>query len=150
MFALRILRSSAGRSGIRLRGTTALSSSVGIGSLGRRAGIQVSLVLIDGPVEDIVVLEALTDEEITEDLTEVAVVRLVVETERTSVVKVNGELVREATAKNLGRGGHLLLHDAVVLLLLGSSLQTLPGKRTAAEVKHDVTKRFHVITSRLF
>lgn len=118
-----------------------------VGSLGD--GLGVLLVLVDGPVEDVVVLEAFTDEEITEDLAEVRVVGLVIETERTGVVEVDGELVREATAKDLGRGGHLLLHDAVVLLLLGSSLESLPGKGSTAEVEHDISERFHVITAGL-
>ena len=108
------------------------------------------LVLVDGPVEDVVVLEALTDEEITEDLAEIRVVGLVIEAERAGVVEVNGKLVGEAAAENLGWGGHLLLHDAIVLLLLGGSLEALPGKGAAAEVEHDVAKRLHVITARLF
>lgn len=107
------------------------------------------LVLVDSPVEDVVVLETLTDEEIAEDLSEVAVVGLVVESERTGVVQVDGELVGEATAKDLGRRGHLLLHDAVIFLLLSSSLQTLPRERATAEVQHHVAQRFHVITARL-
>ena len=119
-----------------------------IGSLSD--GLRVLLVLVDGPVEDVVVLEALTDEEVPEDLAEVRVVGLVVEAERASVVEVDGELVREATAEHLGRGGHLLLHDAVVLLLLGGRLKTLPGKGTAAEVQHHVTERLHVVTAGLF
>jgi hypothetical protein len=94
-------------------------------------------------------LEALTNEEITEDLSEVGVIRLVVETKRTSVVEVDGELVGEATAEDLSWGGHLLLHDSVILLLLGGSLQSLPRKGATAEVEHNVTKRLHVITTRL-
>lgn len=38
------------------------------------------VVLVDGPIKDIVVLESLANEEITEDLAEVAVVGFVVET----------------------------------------------------------------------
>jgi hypothetical protein len=117
------------------------------GGLGN--GLSVLLVLVDGPVEDVVILEPLADEKIAEDLAEVAIVGLVVEAERASVVEVDGELVRESAAENLGRSGHLLLHDAVVLLLLGGSLETLPRKRTTAEVEHDVTKRLHVITTGL-
>ena len=107
------------------------------------------LVLVDGPVEDVVVLERFTDEQVTEDLAEVGVVGLVVEAQRTSVVEVDGEFVGVAPAQDLGGGGHLLLHDTVVLLLLGSSLQSLPGERATAEVEHDVAQRFHIITTRL-
>jgi hypothetical protein len=119
-----------------------------VGSLGN--GLGVLLVLVDSPVEHVVVLEAFTDEEITEDLAEVRIVGLVIEAEGARVVQVDGELVGEATAEHLGGGGHLLLHDAVVLLLLGGRLQALPGKGTAAEVEHDVSERLHVITAGLF
>lgn len=151
VITLRVLRSATGRSSIRLGSSSALgSNNIGVGRLGRGAGVQVALILVNSPVENIVILESLADEEITEDLAEIAIVGLIVESERSSVVEVNGELVGEAAAKDFGRGGHLLLHDSVVLLLLGSSLQTLPRERATTEVEHDVAKRFHIITARLF
>lgn len=112
-------------------------------------GLGILLIFVDGPIENVIVLETLADEEITEDLSEVGVVGLVVETKGTSIVKVDGELVREATAENFSWGGHLLLHDAVVLLLLGGSLQSLPWEGSAAEVEHNVSERLHIITTRL-
>ena len=119
-----------------------------VGSLGD--GLGVLLVLVDGPVEYVVVLEAFTDEEIAEDLAEVRVVGLVIEAEGAGVVEVDGELVGEATAEDLGGGGHLLLHDAVVFLLLGGRLKTLPGEGSTAEVKHDIAEGLHVVTAGLF
>lgn len=107
------------------------------------------MVLVDGPVEDVVVLEALANKKITEDLAKVAVVGLVVEAKGTSVVQINGKLVGKPAAKDISGGSHLLLHDAVVLLLLSSSLQSLPGKRATAEVEHDIAERLHVIATRL-
>ena len=112
-------------------------------------GLCVLLVLVHGPVEDVVVLEALADEEVAEDFAEVGVVRLVIEAERAGVVEVDGELVGEAAAEDLGGSGHLLLHNAVVLLLLGGSLQALPREATAAEVEHNVAEGLHVITAGL-
>lgn len=103
-------------------------------------GLGILLVLVDGPVENVVVLERLANEQVTEDLAKVGVVGLVIETKRTGVVQVDGEFVGEATAENLSGGGHLLLHDAVVLLLLSRRLQSLPRKRSTTEVKHDVAK----------
>jgi hypothetical protein len=123
--------------------------SLGLVGGGLSDGLSILLVLVDGPVKDVVVLEAFTDKEVAEDLAEVRVVGLVVEAERARVVEVDGKLVGEATAQDFGRGRHLLLHDAVVLLLLSSSLQTLPGERATAEVEHDVTERLHVVTTRL-
>jgi hypothetical protein len=119
-----------------------------VGSLGD--GLSVLLVLVDSPVEHIIVLEAFTDEEITEDLAEVRVVRLVVKAEGAGVVQVNSELVGEATAKDLGGGGHLLLHNAVVFLLLGGRLKTLPREGPTAEVQHDISQGLHVIATGLF
>jgi hypothetical protein len=112
--------------------------------------LSVLLVLVHSPVKDVVVLEALADEEITEDLAEVGVVRLVVEAKRAGVVEVDGELIGEATAEDLGRCRHLLLHDAVILLLLGGRLQTLPRETATTEVEHDISERLHVITAGLF
>lgn len=117
------------------------------GSLGN--GLGILLVLVDGPIEDVIVLETLTNEEIAEDLAEVRVVGLVIETKGTSVVEVDGELIGEATAKDLGWSGHLLLHDTVVLLLLGSSLEPLPWEGSTAEVEHNVSEGLHVVTTRL-
>lgn len=110
---------------------------------------RVLLILVHGPIEDVVVLEALADEEITENLAKVTVVGLVVETQRTSVVQVDGELIGESAAQDLCRSRHLLLHDAVVLLLLSSRLQTLPGQRASAKVEHDIAEGLHIVTSRL-
>lgn len=109
----------------------------------------VLLILVDSPVEHVVVLKALADEEVAEDLAEIGVVGLVVEAERARVVEVDGELVREAAAEDFSWSGHLLLHDTIVLLLLRRRLEALPGKRATAEVEHDIAKRFHVITTRL-
>ena len=115
-----------------------------------RNRLSILLILVDGPVKDVVVLESFTDKQVTEDLAKVRVIRLVIKTEGASVVQIDGKLIGESTAQDLGWGRHLLLHDAVILLLLGSSLQSLPGKRAAAEVEHDVSKGLHVITTRLF
>jgi hypothetical protein len=118
------------------------------GSLGN--GLGILLVLVHGPVENIVILEAFANEEIAEDLAQVRVIGFVIEAEGTGVVQVDGKLVGEATAEDLCGGCHLLLHDTVVLLLLGSSLESLPGKGATAEVEHHIAKRLHVVTTRLF
>lgn len=106
-------------------------------------------VFVDRPVKDVVVLESFTDKQVAEDLPEVRVVGLVVEAERPGVVEVNGKLVGEATAEDLSGSGHLFLHNAVVFLLLGSSLESLPWKRATAEVEHDISQRLHVVAARL-
>ena len=115
-----------------------------------RNGLGILLILVDGPVKDVVVLESFPDKQVTEDLAEVRIVRLIVETKGASVVQVDGKLIGESTAKNFRRGRHLLFHDPVILLFFGGSLQSLPGKRTTAEVEHDISKGLHVITTGLF
>lgn len=113
-------------------------------------GLGILLVFVDRPVEDIVVLEALADEQITEDLSKIGIVGLVIETKGTGIVQIDGKFVGETTAESLGRGRHLLFHDPIILLLLGGSLQPLPWQRTSAEIEHDISERFHVIATGLF
>ena len=113
-------------------------------------GLRVLLILVDGPVEHVVVLETFADEEIAEDLSKVRVVRLVIETQRARVVQVDGELIGEPATEYLGGRRHFLFHDPVVLLLLGGSLQSLPWEGAAAEVQHDISQGFHIITAGLF
>ncbi len=91
-------------------------------------GLGVLLILVDGPVKDVIILEGFSDEKVTEDLSQIGVVWLVIEAEGAGVVEIDGELIREPTAENLRWGCHLLLHDSVVLLLLGGSLEPLPWK----------------------
>lgn len=56
----------------------------------------------------------------------------------------------ESIAKILDCGGLLLLANLLILLLVGGSLETLPGEATSEEVQEDVAQSFEVITSRLF
>ena len=62
---------------------------------------------------------------VTEDLAQVGVVRLVVKAEGPAVLEVGAEFQWEAFAQELDGRGHLLLTDLLVLLLLGSSFQSL-------------------------
>ena len=118
------------------------------GSLGN--GLSILLVFVDSPVKDVVILERLTHEQVPEDLAKVGIIRLVVKAKRASVVEVDGKLVGEAAAQDLSGSCHLLLHDSIVLLLLGSRLQSLPRKRTTTEVEHHIAQGLHIITTRLF
>lgn len=88
-------------------------------------------------------------ERLGEELSEVIVVRGILETEISNVGKVLGELLGEAFAQILDNGGLLLLANLLVLLLVGSSLQALPGETAAEEVEEDVTKGLKIVSSRL-
>ena len=113
-------------------------------------GVVIGNTALDAPVEDVIVLIALANEQVTEQLAKVGVIRLVVEAESAGVVKEDAELVGETTAQKVGGSRHLLLHDAVVLLLLGGGLEALPGKSATKEVHEDVCKGLDVIPAGLF
>lgn len=66
--------------------------------LDARAGT-FSLVAVHAPVEDVVVLISLANEEVAEELAKVGVIGLVVKAEGTGVVEENPKLIREATAE---------------------------------------------------
>lgn len=101
------------------------------------------------PVEDIIILEALTNKEVTEELAKVGIIRLVVEAKSTSVVQKDAKFARKATAEDISGCRHLLFHDPVVLLLLGSGLESLPRKGATQEVHQHIRERFKVITTGL-
>ena len=61
---------------------------------------------LDRPIKQVVILESLSDKQVSEELSEVRVVGLVVESERSAVIEVDGKLVGEASAKTLGGGCH--------------------------------------------
>lgn len=60
------------------------------------------------------------------------------------------KLTREAVAEVLDGSSLLLLSNLLVLLLVGSSLQTLPWKATAQEVHENVTKGLEIVSTGLF
>jgi len=105
---------------------------------------------LDTPVEHVIILIPFTDKEIPEELPQVGVVGLVVEPQGSSVVQEDGKFVRETTTEKVGRCSHLLLHDPIVLLLLCSGLEALPGEGTTEEVHEDVREGFEIITASLF
>ena len=117
-------------------------------SLGRQAGLLL-LQVEDRPVEHVVVLEALAVEQLLEKALEVGVIGPVLEAEGAAVFKVGAEFGRVALAQLFGRGRHLAVHDALVLLLLGVGLEALPGEGAADEVHEDVAERFQVVAAAL-
>ena len=118
------------------------------GSLGRQPGLLL-LQVEDRPVEHVVVLEALAVEQLLEEALEVGVIGPVLKAEGAAVFKVGAEFGRVALAQLFGRGRHLAVHDALVLLLLGVGLEALPGEGAADEVHEDVAERFQVVAAAL-
>src|ERR1700733_1100792 len=109
----------------------------------------VFLGALDTPIENVVVLVAFANEKVTEKFAKVRVVGLVVETKGAGVVEENSKFVGIASAEEIGGSGHFLLHDAIVFLLLGSSLEPLPRKGTTEEVHEHVSQRFEIIATGL-
>ena len=60
-----------------------------------------------------------------------------------------GIRTREAVAEILDGSSLLLLPNLLVLLLVGSSLETLPREAATEEVHEDVTQSFQVVSARL-
>ena len=69
-----------------------------------------------------------------EDFAEVRIVRFVVKAEHIGVFKEDARFIGETLAEAISRGGHLLLHDVIIFLLVGSSLVFLPWEGTIEEV----------------
>ena len=116
---------------------------------GRFAGAIILSVTLDTPIEDVVILITFTNEQITEELAEIGIIRFVIEAQSPCVIEENAKFVGESTTEEIGGGGHFLFHDTVILLLLGSSLQTLPRKGASEEVHQDVGKRLEIIAAGL-
>mmetsp|Transcript_25048 Transcript_25048/g.57679 ORF Transcript_25048/g.57679 Transcript_25048/m.57679 type:complete len:367 (+) Transcript_25048:66-1166(+) len=106
-------------------------------------------VFQDGPVEDVVVLETTAHKEVPEELSKVAVVRLVLKAQRTNVDEVGHKLLRKTFAEYLRRCRHLLFTDLLVFLFLVRSSQTLPRQTTPNEIHEDVTQCLQIVSPAL-
>ena len=86
----------------------------------------------------------------TEQLTQIHIIGTFFESKTAAVVEIHGKFCRKPFAQNLDRCGHFLFTDFFVFLLLGSSLEALPGEGSAIEVHEDVAEGFHIIPAGLF
>jgi hypothetical protein len=104
---------------------------------------------LDAPIKDIIVLIALADKEISEELAEIGIIGLVIKAKGSSVVQKDTELIGKTTAKEVSGRGHLFFHDAVIFLFLGSGFQTLPGEGTTEEVHKNISEGLEVVPTGL-
>ena len=119
-------------------------------NLGSRSlGAVIASATLDTPVENIIVLVTFTDEKIAEKFSQIGVIRFVIETKSPGVVQKYAEFVGKSATEEIRGSGHLLFHDTIVFLLLGSSFETLPWQSTAEEVHKNVSEGFKVITTGL-
>lgn len=106
-------------------------------------------VFEDSPIEDVVVLKSLADEQVAEEFAQVCVIRFIIKPQRPSIIQENSKLIRKPPAQNLRRSRHLLFHNTIIFLFLGGCLKALPRERSPTEIHHDISQRFEIIATRL-
>jgi hypothetical protein len=84
-----------------------------------------------------------------EELSEIVVIGSVLKTQVADICQILGEFLGEALAEILDSSGLLLLTDLLILLLVGSSLQALPGEAATKEVQENVAKSFEIVSTGL-
>jgi len=108
------------------------------------------LVVEDGPIEDEVILVALSEKQVLQQPTQVGIIRPVLEAQTSAIVQVCHKINWEMLAQNLHRCRHLLLHDFLVLLLLRIRPQALPWQAAAVEIHQNVADSLQIVTATLF
>lgn len=134
-----------------------LSANVGSGSMatltipGRRSGHVPALAVVELHPVVLAVLDLTSAlESLSEEITKVVVVGGVLEAKVADVGQVLVELLRETITEVLDGSRLLLLANLLVLLLVGSSLETLPRQTTAEEVHEHVAECLEIVTTGLF
>jgi len=88
--------------------------------------------------------------ELSKQPSQVFIVRRISKPQGVAVIKIQKEFLLVPLTKPIECLLHFVLQNEVVLILLGFSTQTLPGKHSSQEVQQDVAERFQVISSTLF
>jgi hypothetical protein len=109
------------------------------------ASATIVLDSLDAPIEDVVILVAFSNKEVSEELEKVRIVGFIVKLESTSVVKEDAKLVGKTATETISGGSHLLLHDTIVFLLL----ESLAREGTAEEVRQHIGEGFEIIAAGL-
>ena len=102
------------------------------------------------PVVLVIVLVALLEEQMPEELPEVIVIGPMVEVQRPAVVQKGNAFLGLIFTDLLRCHLHLHLGDAFELRFLRRGLQALPGQCAENEVHEHVADRFEIVTARLF
>ena len=89
-------------------------------------------------------------ERLCEELTQIVVIGRVLEAEVANIREILDKLVGKTLAQLLDLGGLLFFSDLLVLLLVSSSLETLPGQTTAQKVHEYVAESLEIVSPRLF
>jgi hypothetical protein len=107
------------------------------------------LLLLGGPVENVVGGDFVTFFSRIQEGAEVVVIWFLLELEAFSVVDENSELVGKAFAEDFGGSGHFFLQDHLILGLGVFGLHVLPGQDTSEKVHDHIANGLDIISSRL-
>lgn len=102
------------------------------------------------PVENTIVGKAFSEVEVTEETSEIGIVRPVVKAERAAVPEVSSKLRRVVLTQLVYGCGDFAVGDLLVLLLLGGGAQSLPWQGATVEVHEHKAERLKVVTATLF
>ena len=102
--------------------------------------------LLVHPVVLMVILIPLLVEQVLQNLAEITNVGLVLKLEISTVVLVCSKFSWHAFAQRFYGNGQFFIADFLVLLLLGPSWDSLPGKIAPVEVHHHIADRLKVVS----
>jgi len=102
------------------------------------------------PVVHLIVLVSIVLHGRCEQFSQEVVIGRLIKGKFSHVIEVNSKFLRVALDQLRNRSRLFLFSNLFVLLFVGSRLETLPRKSAAEEVEEDVTKRFEIVTTRLF
>jgi len=93
----------------------------------------------DGPIEDVIIVVALFVEEVQKHLSQVGIIWLVFEAERSAIVEIVRELRRKTRANLFNWQSQLLLHDFLILFLQHLHVQVLPRQGPVRKVDQNIS-----------
>jgi len=99
------------------------------------------------PVVLIVILVAVSLEEILEHVSHGTVLRSLIESQVSALAQILGELDWIAFAEHFDRGGQFLFLDAFILVTLVVSLESLPRKHASQEIHDQIADALHVVSA---
>ena len=101
----------------------------------------------DDPVVLVVILVAVSLEEIFEHVLHGRVLRSLIEPEVPALAEILHELDWVSLAEHFDGSGELLLLDPLILVPLVVGLESLPGEHSSQEVHGDVADALHVVSA---
>ena len=101
----------------------------------------------DDPVVLIVILVAVSLEEVLEHVSHGSVLRSLIKSEVSALTEILHKLNWVSLAENFNGSGEFLLLNSLILVSLVVCLESLPRKHSSQEVHSDIANAFHVISA---